>query len=162
MDSSYTDMRPTVVTNVRILAYWQDLCPPDGLPGRGDIDPLDIPGLLPNVYLVDIRHTPLNFRYRLLGTAIVEHSMHDYTGMWVGDIPMQAPPSQIWSLYETVVGTRRPACDLIPYKDRANWFVEMQCMPLSRDGSQVDMLFGSIAFEREREGRDADELVKAL
>lgn len=39
-------------------------------PRRGDIDPLDLPpGLWPHMLLIDVAHDPLDFRYRLAGTA---------------------------------------------------------------------------------------------
>ncbi|RED45130.1 PAS domain-containing protein [Aestuariispira insulae] len=140
---------PQSSINRRVRAYWDSLAK-DGLPARRDIEPADIPALLPHIYLVEVSYEPLDFQYRLIGTAIVERSARDYTGTSIRDIPMQAPPSQIWSLYETVATTGQPTCTLIPYRDEKDRFVEKQCLPLSSDGTTIDMLLGSIVFEEER------------
>ena len=150
-------MEPTIImtqpetgTNIRVLQYWQSLADGGKLPARADMDPLDIPDLLPHLYLVEVRHDPLDFRYRLLGTAIVERSQRDYTGQSIRDLPLQAPPSLIWSLFEATVREKAPTCTLIPYRNEKTRFVEKQCLPLSSDGITVDMLMGSITFEEEQ------------
>lgn len=53
-----------------LLEYWDDRRRGRVAPGRVDIDPLDLsPSLLPHVVLIDVEHEPLDFRYRLAGTA---------------------------------------------------------------------------------------------
>lgn len=50
--------------------YWAERAAGRAAPRRADIDPLDLPyGLLPHVLLIDVEHEPLDFRYRLAGTA---------------------------------------------------------------------------------------------
>src|SRR3546814_6108920 len=52
--------------------YWQSIRPNDlALPGRRHFDPLDIPELLPNIQMLDVKRDPLRFRFRLIGTEIV-------------------------------------------------------------------------------------------
>ena len=53
-----------------LLDYWESRRLDRAAPRRSDIDPLDLPPLLlPHVLLIDVRHDPLDFRYRLAGTA---------------------------------------------------------------------------------------------
>ena len=131
------------------MAYWERICGAGrSMPGRADIDPVDIPALLPNVFLVDVEAGRRDFRYRLLGTEIVSHSVANYTGRSLRDLPAQRPPSRIWSLFEAVVAEQRPLCALIPTLGNPEKFVEKLAMPLSDDGAAVDMLFGLIKFER--------------
>lgn len=53
-----------------LLRYWAGRAAGRAAPRRSDIDPLDLPAaLLPHVLLVDVEHEPLDFRYRLAGTA---------------------------------------------------------------------------------------------
>jgi hypothetical protein len=62
---------------VALFDYWRSKAPAEGtLPGRRHIDPLDVPRLLPHIWLVDVVDEPRRFRVRLLGTALVE------TGTW--------------------------------------------------------------------------------
>lgn len=135
----------------RLLAHWRKMGSGKALPARADLDPAQIPRLLSHLLLVDVHHDPLDFTYRLIGTAIVERSADDYTGMRVMDIPMQRRPSGIWSLYQAAVETGRPQCTHIPYKDENTRFVEMQALPLSGDGKRVTMILGSVAFEQDEE-----------
>jgi hypothetical protein len=133
-----------------LLEYWQAMRGNRAMPARADIDPADIPKLLANILLVDVSQAPLDFRYRLLGTAIVARSEADYTGVRVADLPHQRPPSIIWSLYEAAVREGKPALRLVPYLHNPHRFAEIQALPLSADGETVDMLVCSIAFDRDR------------
>jgi hypothetical protein len=52
-------------------AYWTGKCGSRAMPRRVDIDPTEIPSLLPHIFIVEI-HPPLRFRFRLVGSAICE------------------------------------------------------------------------------------------
>jgi hypothetical protein len=54
------------------------------MPRRRDIDPSEIPRLLPYVQLVETTEDG-GFRYRLIGTGLVEAFGHDYTGQYVDE-----------------------------------------------------------------------------
>src|SRR3546814_16858489 len=52
----------------RIVEHWASMGPPGRLPGRPHLDPLHIPSLLSNIWLLDVEREPrLRPRYRLLG-----------------------------------------------------------------------------------------------
>jgi hypothetical protein len=54
--------------------YWVSKCADGRLPSRHDINPLEIPRLMPHVAIIDVKHEPeMDFHYRLQGTYIVEH-----------------------------------------------------------------------------------------
>ena len=59
--------------------YRQSKCAADGLPASRTLDPLDMPRLLPHLLLKDVRRDPWDFRYRVVGTLVREHSRHDWT-----------------------------------------------------------------------------------
>ena len=69
--------------------YWQGKCAADGLPASRTLDPLDMPRLLPHLLLKDVRRDPWDFRYRVVGTLVREHSRHDWTGKWMSEIDGQ-------------------------------------------------------------------------
>ncbi len=129
------------------LRYWEQRRRDRRLPSRADIDPLDIPDLLPQVFLVDVGLEPLDFRYRLVGTQIVRHSAADYTGKRLQDLPEQCPPSRIWSLFQRVVEERRPFSAEVPYIHIPGKSVELVATPLSDDGATVNMIFGMVQFD---------------
>lgn len=54
-------------------------------PLRADIDPIDIPKLLPNLCLVDWEQSSDRFRYRLVGTAVTKAFATDATGHYLDD-----------------------------------------------------------------------------
>lgn len=70
----------------RLYEYWCAKAGPDGaVPRRRDIDPTELPGLLPNLMLLDVERNPLRFRYRLVGTRVVDFSYHDFTGTYLDE-----------------------------------------------------------------------------
>jgi hypothetical protein len=137
-------------TAQQLLTYWQEKRGARGMPARADLDPIDLGSILPNLLLVNVSGDPLDFSYRLIGTAIVERSMADYTGVRLMDLPNQRKPSMIWSLYEQAVTEKSPALALVPYLHMEEKFVEIQALPLSPDDLRVDMLIASVVFEHER------------
>jgi hypothetical protein len=78
-------------------SYWRGKVIGDRLPRRSDIDPVDIPKLMPHAVILDVRREPeLDFRYRLIGTYVAEHLFKDHTGSWFSEIEYQKAPSTIW------------------------------------------------------------------
>src|SRR6202140_589588 len=56
----------------RFYEYWLSVAPPGRLPGRQHIRPEDLVPLLPQLWMADVYRDPLRFRYRLVGTKIVQ------------------------------------------------------------------------------------------
>src|ERR1051325_9903462 len=70
-------------TLVALYRYWDGKRGARAMPARRDLDPSEIVRLLPHIYMVDVQSDPLRFRYRLIGTAIVNLLGRDYTGRMV-------------------------------------------------------------------------------
>ena len=140
---------PNGLITCAVRDYWQSCRKRSGLPARADIDPVDIPRLLAHVLLVDVRHDPIDFRYRLLGTEIVGRSARDYTGVRLAELPEQRCPSRIWTLYSAVATDRSPGAVQVPYLPLPGQSVEIFAAPLSSDGRRIDMLFGAVEFPPE-------------
>jgi PAS domain len=64
--------------------YWLGKRQGRMMPCRSDIEPVEIPALLPYVMLIDVIADPLDFRYRLIGTAARNVMRRDYTA-FLGD-----------------------------------------------------------------------------
>ncbi len=134
-------------------AYWRNLAPGDGLlPGRRHVEPMDIPALLPHIWLMDIAGDPRDSRYRLIGTAVTAGVGKDYTGLTLRDAhPASADDPAALGFLKTVAETREPLWYRGPprfqhQKDVAE--LENLVLPLASDGTTVDMLLGLSVFFR--------------
>lgn len=131
----------------KLLSYWEEQRGDRLIPPLDSIDPDTIRSLLPIVYMVDVGLEPFDLAYRFLGEDIVSRSRGDYTGQRLRDLPSQAPPSQIWRLYESAVVHQSPHVLFVPVINHPSLYVEMLAMPLSYDDHRVHGLLGGIAFD---------------
>lgn len=92
----------------RTYAYWRGKRQGDRLPSRGDLDPAEIPRLLPNLFLIDVLRDPLRFRYRLIGTAITERFQRDSTGRLIDESLYGPYAKAMQGLFARVVEMRQP------------------------------------------------------
>jgi hypothetical protein len=129
------------------LDYWLRIRGGRAMPARRDIEPADVPALLPHLQLVDI--VAGRFRYRLVGTALVEAFGRDYTGQYPDEMFESARGPYICNVFTTVREARRPIYLRSHYVTTRNveLVAERLYMPLSQDGTEVDMILGALAFE---------------
>lgn len=78
-------------SNVRqFLQLWFDARANGEMPGKDFLDPLRLRFLLGSLSLLEVQPDPLRFRYRLVGTDIVQRLGHELTGHWLDEHPDQA------------------------------------------------------------------------
>jgi hypothetical protein len=131
-----------------LLAYWEAKRGERAMPARKDIDPLDIPRLLPDIFLVDVLDDG-DYQYRLVGGRIVERAGANYTGLKLSEIASRSSQPLLLEIYEHVLATRRPVQRELPYRMRFTRIpssYKVLVMPLSADGERVDMLLGITAY----------------
>ena len=133
----------------RIYRYWLAIHPADGgLPGRQHVDPAAIHDLLPNVYIVDVSRNPMRFKYRLVGTEYVTHMGRDLTGRYLDEA--HTGFQEIVRSYCRTVEERRPDYrnGSAPFQASQRDYkrIERLMVPLARNGSDVDMIFGVIVY----------------
>jgi hypothetical protein len=131
---------------VALYRYWDGKRGGRTMPARRDLDPSEIPRLLPHIYMVDVLRDPLRFRYRLIGTAICNFLGRDYTRRAVDAATYGEGESlnRLLELFTAVVETRGPVAykGNIWYVSGRDWRqVEALLMPLSQDGTNVDIVF---------------------
>jgi len=85
-----------------MLAYWRKIGAGRRFPSRRDLDPLDIPELLPYLTLVDVHPEPPCFVYRLVGTVASELLRRDLTGYPVGSGVKAEELEAVLLRYQTV------------------------------------------------------------
>jgi hypothetical protein len=133
-------------------AYWQSRCGGERAPLRADIDPIDIPRLLPNVLLIDVIGQPAyDFHYRLLGTAIVEVDGVDYKGSHLSEmVPSTEAFHHIWQHHLNasagMVELRRDSLRWVHdnSRDHVDYFILL--LPLRRAGNEIETLFGYVHY----------------
>ncbi|HXP32117.1 MAG TPA: hypothetical protein VN832_13570 [Stellaceae bacterium] len=131
--------------------YWRSIAPhPGDLPSRQHFDPMMVPRLLPWLWLIDVIHDPLRFKYRLIGTVHVEAAGWNGTGLWLD----QAHPKFVDSIAfpqfcavanEGVLAFYSGPPTYVIKKDYIK--IERLIMPLARNGRDVDMLLGVTVLE---------------
>lgn len=152
--SPRSSLREDVTRNVRgrVLDLGFDYCESkivDGrLPSRRDIEPLDIPDLLPQIILLDVVRAPWNFRFRLIGTNVVYHLTQDWTGSWFSEIGHMAPPSRIFTACVNVASSAKPLRNQTPYVGPHANFISSDdlILPLSEDGETVNKLLVFVEY----------------
>lgn len=133
--------------------YWDAKRAGKRMPTRADIDPIEMPALLPHVVLLEVLRDvelglPLDFRYRLMGGAVEAHLTMRYTGLRMSQIPHQRAPSRMWENFTIVAQSGTPLITQVPYIGQHKDFLAAQDLitPLSRDGGHVDMLLNFVDF----------------
>jgi hypothetical protein len=137
----------------RFYNYWLSKCRPGRLPARADIDPVEIPDLLPWVLLIDPVPDPAGyrFRFRLIGTGLVARAGRDSTGKFYDELFTPRDAARFAAIYGEVVRSGRPHhfhsdADVARFEGREHIRYERLLCPLASDGAAVDMLIGIVAF----------------
>lgn len=130
---------------VELRLYWTGKRGDREMPARQDIDPADFKSLLPSVLLVDISYSPLRFRYRVFGTALVELYRREMTGKFVDAITSTGLRAVASAAYEEIVSSRAPVFNSLEFVvDDRRLRYDRVLMPLSNDGKTVSMVLGAI------------------
>ena len=121
--------------------YWDAKRGRRQMPLRRDIEPAEIPRLLPHLQLVD-RIAGKGFRYRLTGSAIAQGYGFDGTGKFTQEILTPARHKIASGHYSLVFDTGRPLFARNGYVKGGFLLVMISriILPLSLDGESVGML----------------------
>lgn len=126
--------------------YWAGKCMPGRLPGRRDIDPLEMLPFLPYVIMFDVerRDPDYLFRYRLVGTEVVELFGYDPTGRYLHETNIADRYPASYRRLASVVDTKQPIYAVLPvaWPNRDNVEFENLTLPMATDGVTVDLLIG--------------------
>lgn len=135
----------------RLLDYWRDRRGARRMPARADLDPVQFAWMLGDVSLVDVvRETPDSkprFRFRLIGTRVVERFGYDMTGRWLDELPEPAYRQHVRNAYDEMVQRRLPLIERLDMLlDQRMHDYEILRLPLGRDDSRVDMILLAVDF----------------
>ena len=118
------------------------------MPARSDIDPVDVPRLLPFIFLVDVLNDPRDFRFRLAGTHFRNFAGTEVTGRLIGEVFPPEFNAEVLYHWSNCVDRQAPVVGSgklwVPDRDHVEW--EGVVLPLSPDGTSVNMLLGGVIF----------------
>ncbi len=130
-----------------LYAYWDSKRSDRRFPGRSDLDPVDIPSLLPSIYLVEVRRDPFDLVFRLAGGVL--------TGCYgcgmAGGRLLDLPGSATQELYEQAARAARSGRPVLlsgPLRTAVDAFqrADHLLLPLGESPNRVDMLIGGAIF----------------
>lgn len=132
----------------RLFDYWREASPPEGLPSRDIVDPFAFKFLLGNIFLVDVEGDPPRFRYRLFGDRLAERAGYELTGRYVDDIPSTDMREVLVEAYGELFRGRVPVVRRgRRFNDDRIQGYEFLLLPLSSDGSVIDLILGAMLYD---------------
>ena len=142
-----------------LYRYWDAKRWGRSMPARKDLSPSEVPVLLPHLTLIDVIDG--RFRYRLVGSKVVQDLGREMTGTWVGThVTPPAYAAALCSIYEQVCSGRRPIFTTGEYRSPSKLMhaVSRLLVPLSEDGESVNMILLSRVSRYDRQGSAANWL----
>ncbi len=136
--------------NLRLLVdHWRSLQGGKAVPLREDFDPMAIPELLPDVYLVELIRPERRFRYRLVGSRVVEKAGFDATGCYLDELGCGTTMTFVIRLLQRCVDLSCPVASLSTFGDgggRAHLLVRRVFLPLTLSRGSVDQILCGQTF----------------
>jgi hypothetical protein len=154
----------------RLYRHWRAKCAGRAMPSRADIDPLEIPGeIWPYTMLLDVVWTGERprFRYRRVG-EIFWRNGHEPTGLYIDEaLPQKVGyRDYVQGIYEEMARSGKPLYTensfALEGRDEP-MLIKRVSLPLSGDGTRVNMALAGHVFEHGTLSRDmAFSLVRDL
>ena len=126
-----------------LLRYWVEKSAGLAMPFRRQIEPIEIPGILPIVLLADV--TPSGARMRLLGTEATSAYGSETRNCLVADIQFGEFTVSWQDAFARIVQSARPAYAAGTYSRGTELCrVETVLTPLTEDGASISQIFGGL------------------
>jgi hypothetical protein len=131
------------------VRYWESKGRDGRLPARADIDPAELKSFLGSIFMLDVVGEPKRFRYRLVGTKIVEHVGRDSTGKFQEEAYSPAQAAENNAMYRWICEHKRPLRNfgVINWVGREFFKYEIANLPLAADGETVNIILGCMLVE---------------
>lgn len=141
---------PTItVPQLRSLSeLWLAKCHSGQLPARADFADEDLRPWFGNLLLVDVVDGPQRFRFRLMGTSLVDAAHRELTGKFFTEADISGYEPDVLEDYAEVVRSRAPVCKTRRYNPVPGTFMdhwriyERLLLPLANDGRNIDKILG--------------------
>jgi hypothetical protein len=142
---------------LRFHDYWKTLRSAERIvPVRADLNPTELRELLPNMIIVEIEQQPLRFRYRLVGTRVVESNKMDFTGLHLGSIGWEEEQQLVDACTDVAVG-KQPIFGSYSWTTRTGTIgrCEFGLFPFSHDGQTPAQIAAIEDYDFRRDHSDA-------
>ena len=135
-----------------LLRYWAEKSADRAMPFRHQIEPTEIPRLLPIALLADV--VQAGARMRLLGSEATAAYGKETRGAQIAEIQFGDFTVPWLDAFFRVIQSGKPACAAGTYR-RGNELcrIETVLMPLTEDGSSVTQIFGGLLIQPILRGR---------
>jgi hypothetical protein len=136
--------------------YWSRKRGARLMPRRRDIDPAEIPKLLPHIMITEMLEGGTRYRYRLSGTAVTRAFGRELTGLYVDEVMKGAYREFLERVYRTIYLKRRCVYCESQYAGSSNpgLTTKRLLMPLSEDGLEVNQVLVVQTFYYASASRD--------
>jgi hypothetical protein len=126
----------------KLHRYWQGKLAGRAMPARADIEPTEIPALLPHIALVGVEPAPPRLFFRLIGTHITDSVGRNNTGRYFDEAYDGQLLEDIIQVYGVVLESMTPVRHFgkALFSDNKYRDYESIHLPLSHDGRTVNML----------------------
>lgn len=132
----------------RMYEYWLAKARGRPLPDRSDLNPAEIPAILPHLSIVEAVGDRPRYRYRLLGTTIVEALGVNPTNLFVDDIPDDDDSAFLTTLLSEVCAKAQPLYAASAFKaDEYGMSTERLLLPFSLDGGRAAQIVMAQTFD---------------
>ncbi|HUB94655.1 MAG TPA: PAS domain-containing protein [Stellaceae bacterium] len=131
-----------------LYAYWNKARGTRRMPSRSDIDPVEIPKLLPHILMYNVMPDG-GFTIRLVGEAVADFVGRNATGEPAGAVMTPRAAEVTIAILRAVVTERMPkfrAGKAHWYEEKSHRDFEACFLPLSSDGETVDIILGGVRF----------------
>jgi hypothetical protein len=135
-----------------LVAYWERQRGRAAMPPRRAIDPGALQRHLPNLFMLDVLDGGADFRFRLIGTRIVEGLGRDSTGKRFSELFAQQPEvrARLQARFCRVVTDKCPSFSrgsMFWHQDRRYRRFVAASVPLSPDGVTVNIILSELLIE---------------
>ena len=128
--------------------YWRRKHRGDRLPGRTDINPIEIPGLLKNIAILEVSDDAEDLVFALAGSRIEAVHGRALKGVSLRQLQEEFEVSPSVRRYLDAVNSREPQFQRASLKEfgKEQWACRRLILPLSSDGERVDALLMGAMF----------------
>ena len=128
--------------------YWRRKHRGDRLPARADIDPIEIPGLLKHIAILEVVGEAEDFVFALASGRIEDVHGRTLKGASLQQLRDEFEVFPGMDKYVEAVRTREPQYQEARLKEfgKAHWACRRLILPLSSDGERVDALLMGAVF----------------
>ncbi|HZB91378.1 MAG TPA: PAS domain-containing protein [Stellaceae bacterium] len=133
-----------------VYAYWRQKRAARRMPQRRQIDPADVPRLLPHLSISEVIDAGQRFRYRLVGTAVARALGRDPTGHCIDDTAGADTGDPVGALHRTVCRERVAlfATNALAGRTHVQYrVVRRLLLPLSEDDASVHQILSLAVFQ---------------